>query len=202
MFIIVLFLAQAASITPTVSASPETHVHSQLLKGPSESEVESVYPAAAEKLALSGKTKMGCSVTVQGHLDNCTIVSEEPLGYGFGDAALKLAAKFAMTTATLNSAPIEEHVTIPLTWSMKGEAQANVRLRCLSTVSGKLTACQVQSEVPAGHSFGKAALKLAETMTMKPQLLDGRPVESTVIIPIKFQLGGDQQAVPPSVPAR
>lgn len=66
-------------------------------------------------------------------------------------------------------------------------------LRCEVTTQGALEGCVVESETPAGMGFGAAALVLAPTFAMKPAMQDGKPVRSTVGIPIKWAApgGGD-----------
>lgn len=59
-------------------------------------------------------------------------------------------------------------------------------ISCVLTVQGALRDCQVRSESPAGGGFGSAALVLASQFMMRPQLQGGKPVESTVTIPINF----------------
>ena len=49
------------------------------------------YPPAALKGALSGRAVVSCGVSSKGEPVDCQVVSEEPQGLGFGDAALKLA---------------------------------------------------------------------------------------------------------------
>ena len=50
------------------------------------------YPPAARAAGVSGEATLGCGRDAHGALINCTLTSKSPPGYGFGAAALALAA--------------------------------------------------------------------------------------------------------------
>ncbi|HVV33941.1 MAG TPA: hypothetical protein VHC73_12000 [Vitreimonas sp.] len=57
------------------------------------------YPAAARATRQSGLVNMDCWVAGNEHL-TCTVVSEAPTHYGFGDAAIALVPAFVATPQT------------------------------------------------------------------------------------------------------
>ncbi|MEQ1618798.1 MAG: TonB family protein [Terricaulis sp.] len=66
------------------------------------------YPPAAFAAGMAGEVQLDCAVAVDGRLD-CTIVSETPPDWGFGDAALALASEHVMTPPTQAGAPARGH---------------------------------------------------------------------------------------------
>jgi hypothetical protein len=49
------------------------------------------YPAAARAAGVEGTATLTCLLTERARWTECTLASESPTGFGFGDAALKLA---------------------------------------------------------------------------------------------------------------
>lgn len=74
---------------------------------PSGEDVFRHYPARARLVGLDGKAIIACSVKDTGALTGCTVVSESPSGYGFGDAAIVLSTRFRMKPMSANGAPVE-----------------------------------------------------------------------------------------------
>ncbi len=62
-------------------------------------------------------------------------------------------------------------------------------LACLGLQDGRVKACRVLSETPAGEGFGRAALTLTRYCRFRPLKVDGRAVEATLRIPIEFSVG-------------
>lgn len=63
---------------------------------PSLADLARFYPEAATKGAVSGDVTLVCRVDRQGALSSCDIAAETPAGYGFGQAALKIAQSYGM----------------------------------------------------------------------------------------------------------
>jgi TonB family protein len=64
------------------------------------------------------------------------------------------------------------------------------RITCVVTVQGLLRNCDVTSETPADQGFGGAALAIAPQFLFRPATYNGRPVESSVTIPVQFSCEG------------
>ena len=61
-------------------------------------------------------------------------------------------------------------------------------VKCALSPQAVLHDCRVLSETPPGMGFGEAALKTTQLFQMAPATHDGQPIESSVIIPIRFAL--------------
>jgi hypothetical protein len=64
-----------------------------------------VFPKEALMMHIPGKALLDCIVTDRGALDPCTIVTETPRGYGFGEAALSLAGLYKMKPGLRDGEP-------------------------------------------------------------------------------------------------
>jgi hypothetical protein len=74
---------------------------------PTGEDVARVYPLQAQRQNVEGRVVILCSVTGEGRLEVCTANAEAPLGFGFGQAALKLAPKFQMALKLSDGASVE-----------------------------------------------------------------------------------------------
>ena len=77
------------------------------------------YPDRAQRMEVGGRATLSCTVTSKGSLEGCSVVSENPGDYGFGDAAMKLSRLFRMKPKTLDGAPVDGgQITIPIVFTV------------------------------------------------------------------------------------
>jgi TonB family protein len=80
------------------------------------------YPAAALEQGLtSGQAELSCTVQADGRLSACTIVSEEPVGAGYGAAALEASAEARLSPRTVDNAPVGGTVRFIVRFRLAGE---------------------------------------------------------------------------------
>jgi protein TonB len=86
---------------------------------PNADDMARYYPDRAQRMEVGGRATIRCTVNAKGSLENCSVVSESPADYGFGDAALKLSRLFRMKPKTLDGAPVDGgEITVPITFQV------------------------------------------------------------------------------------
>jgi hypothetical protein len=98
-----------------------------LLQAPASSRISQAYPAEAARVRVQGASgyshqmdgyaRLRCQVGFTGRLGRCTVVAEDPVGFGFGAAALSLASEYAFSPATIDGQPVEGWAEIPVEWT-------------------------------------------------------------------------------------
>lgn len=66
------------------------------------------YPPRALSRGIEGAVLLDCLVSVEGAL-RCTPIAENPDGWGFAEAALRISRDYRMVPATRDGAPVEAH---------------------------------------------------------------------------------------------
>lgn len=109
-----------AKATPAATAAGKTGiVPPHWTREPSPDDFVHTFPALATKSGIrKGTATITCHVTVRGVLQACAVASETPAGYGFGDAALKIAKRFKFQPPLKDGHPIEGTITVPLNWNV------------------------------------------------------------------------------------
>lgn len=82
------------------------------LRKPSVDDIARYYPDRAQRMEVNGQATLSCTGTAKGTLEGCSVVSESPADYGFGDAAMKLSRWYRI-------APLDGvQITIPIDFSV------------------------------------------------------------------------------------
>lgn len=76
------------------------------------------YPARALARGETGQVVLNCRVDTGGAL-HCSVVSETPEGWGFGDAALRIAQDYRMVPATQDGQAVEGRYRMRVPFEMR-----------------------------------------------------------------------------------
>lgn len=74
-------------------------------------EVQPKYPERAKKMGISGYVKVYLVVDVYGQISQARVLTSEPSGYGFEEAALKAVREWKFEPAKLGSYPVQQKAT-------------------------------------------------------------------------------------------
>jgi hypothetical protein len=85
-----------------------------------------LFPAAAATAGIkTGLATVLCVVKHDGGLTDCAVVSEQPAGLGFGDAALQIAGVMKMNPWTAQGDPVDgARIRLPVRLELPGNAPA------------------------------------------------------------------------------
>lgn len=79
------------------------------------------YPRLALSHDISGRVVLRCAVNDAGLLVDCTVISEDPTGWGFGEATLRLAQEFRVRPQRQDGAKTAGGtMTVPVRWMSRG----------------------------------------------------------------------------------
>ena len=113
--------AGAAGALAQSTDAPPVITNPTWLSKPTGDTLAGLYPAAAQYPPRPGRVLMRCQVKIDGTLQYCIIVAEDPPGLGFGAASLQAARYFRMRPPTIDGKPFGGAiVTIPIAWRMAG----------------------------------------------------------------------------------
>lgn len=72
------------------------------------------FPGRAMEQGVSGSARVRCTVADEGHLTGCVVLSENPPGFGFGRAAIRVAQRAQIDTTTYTSETVETTIAFRL----------------------------------------------------------------------------------------
>jgi len=104
-------------------------------------------------------------------------------GAGDGDEAVRYAGAEWITRPT--------QFQINPFWPVRAKEQrisGEVLLACIVPRPGRPDRCWMLSEMPAGHGFGAAAVRMSRIFRIRPVRRNGEPLDLPVRIPIVFQV--------------
>ena len=73
---------------------------------PSTADLNMVYPRLALRLGIDGVATLHCTVDVTGDLTGCAPILEQPKGFEFGAAAMRLVPRMKMRPQTRDGVPL------------------------------------------------------------------------------------------------
>jgi hypothetical protein len=101
----VRFTLHPPEIAPDITSMAHTIGQPAIITPPSTAQIQAAYPARALDNQIEGDAAMDCLITADGKLAGCRIASENPTGFGFGQAALDLGADYVMRPRYIDGEP-------------------------------------------------------------------------------------------------
>lgn len=101
---------------PAAPPQPSIITNPTFLERPNARDFERFFPPRALERGTSGRVVLDCIVQADGRI-NCTVSSEDPPGWGFGEASLRAAREFRVAPATQDGRPTSGgRIRVPMTW--------------------------------------------------------------------------------------
>jgi TonB family protein len=177
-FALAAALLQAAAPGVTPAAPPPGVLTSpDWLHRPTGADLASVFPREAAYKGIEGLVTLMCRVSLEGAAVDCAIENEEPIGHGFGAAALQLSSKFKLRPQTKNGIPDGGgRMRIPISFflpdarlepiaatypGIRGHAEVHCRVSSQRRLEGCIIA-----RTPANDLLDDLALKVAAQVTL------------------------------------
>lgn len=89
---------------PPAPPTPSVITNAVFLEQPDARDFSRYYPERAQERDVEGRATLDCIVGADGRL-NCTITNEDPPGYGFAEATLRVSRHFRVAPATRDGVP-------------------------------------------------------------------------------------------------
>jgi TonB family protein len=87
---------------------------------PAPENVSLYYPPLARRMKKTGRAVLACGVDAQGDVGECAVVEEFPVGWGFGQAARRIASDLRAAPATENGQAVSDgRVIVPVTFIVR-----------------------------------------------------------------------------------
>ena len=89
-------------------------------QSPTGADFERYYPKSAAERSIPGRAILDCDISGAGALEHCRVVEETPVGFEFGEAALKLSGLFRMSPVSIPIDPDHRRSIVPVIFGMAG----------------------------------------------------------------------------------
>lgn len=170
---------------------------------PNGEDIALAYPKEAWRDQLIGRVVLACSITGAGWLADCSRISEEPEGNGFGEAAIRLAKKFHMGVTDGAGQPVKGRpFELKMQFVLPGFSSTpaikefvvrreagpfgDVLVNCRVTLEARLDNCHTSGVPKTG--LGAAALTFVDELNASATAPSTpRASYSRVAIPIAFR---------------
>lgn len=91
-------------------------------RAPKPEDFASEYPERATRLEKSGKSAIECTVDDRGKLTQCRVISEDPPGFGFGDAQIRAMRRLEALPQTVDGQPVAGGlIRLAIKWQLPEE---------------------------------------------------------------------------------
>jgi TonB family protein len=116
---IVLAYAEPPAAIAPAPPRPSVITQPDWVAKPNLEDLRTLYPPEALKNRVEGRAIIHCDVNAEGALVACSVVKEDPLDLGFGDAAMRMANLFRMRPQTRDGLPTSGgKVNIPILFTL------------------------------------------------------------------------------------
>lgn len=103
---------------PPAPPTPSVITNPTWLERPNARDFARYYPERALERGQEGRVNLACIVAADGRI-SCTVTSEDPTGWGFGDAAMRISRHFRMAPATRDGAATSGgRVNVPIRFNV------------------------------------------------------------------------------------
>lgn len=123
-----VFVTLAVSFVDPASSGARAVSHPRWIRGPDE-ELLAIFPrAAADKGLTKGVGVADCAIAADGSLTDCRVAREDPVGLGFGPAAVRVAQAMQMSPWTDDGRPVDgARIRLPVQFNKPAGAAAGER---------------------------------------------------------------------------
>ena len=147
MWLLLASLLQGAGPAPPVpQPKPSVITNPDWAALPSGKDMADFYPPSATRNEIEGRATIECHINSAGLLFECHVLDEQPLGEGFGVAALALSTKFKMRPATRNGVAVDGGIVrFPIRFALPKAAVSEIPSyevvrRCYGLVANRMEA--------------------------------------------------------------